>query len=157
MQRKQHRVVIAALVAAVAGATAAAQDRSEGMVEWPTSEPTRGHRSTLRWPTSTFLNVDRLEAAWTWEPNELPNQEFRTRLGSFEVMPLMIGNVVYVSTMYTRVVAPAAFTSPSACATFGGMWDTGTPLRHFRSCCRASCVGIPATPLGLLLLNRQYS
>ena len=52
-----------------------------------------------------LTNVDRLEIAWEWEPGELPLEEFRTRPGSFQAMPLMIDNVVYLSTMYARVVA----------------------------------------------------
>ena len=125
MQRKQHRVVIAALVAAVAGAPAAAQDRSEGMVEWPYVGADQAASKYSPLADIDTANVDRLEVAWAWEPNELPNQEFRTRPGSFEVMPLMIGNVVYVSTMYTRVVALDAETGEQLWAFDPEAWGTG--------------------------------
>ena len=47
-------------------------------------------------------NVDQLEIAWTWKPDELPNQESQTGPGSVEAMPLMIDTVVSLSTMYNR-------------------------------------------------------
>jgi len=50
-------------------------------------------------------NVERLAAAWSWKPNEKPLAEFGTAPGSFENTPLMIDNVLYLSTPYNRVVA----------------------------------------------------
>ncbi len=50
-------------------------------------------------------NVSRLRVAWEWKPEEKPLAEYGTRPGSFEVTPLMIDNVLYLSTMYNRVVA----------------------------------------------------
>ena len=125
MQTKQHRVVVAALVAAVAGATAAAQDRSGDMVEWPYVGADQGASKYSPLADVDVSNVETLEVAWTWEPNELPNQEFRTRPGSFEVMPLMIDNIVYVSTMYTRVVALDADTGEQLWAFDPEAWRTG--------------------------------
>jgi quinoprotein glucose dehydrogenase len=50
-------------------------------------------------------NVSRLQAVWTWKPNEAPLERFGTRPGMFENTPLMIDGVLYVSTAYNRVVA----------------------------------------------------
>jgi len=50
-------------------------------------------------------NVDRLAVAWSWKPDEKPLPEFGTAPGSFENTPLMIDNVLYLSTPYNRVVA----------------------------------------------------
>ena len=35
----------------------------------------------------------------------MPLEEYGTRPGPFQAMPIMVGNVLYLSTMYTRVVA----------------------------------------------------
>ena len=48
---------------------------------------------------------DRLAVAWEWQPGDQPLEEFGTRPGNFQNTPLMIGNVLYVSTQYNRVVA----------------------------------------------------
>ena len=49
--------------------------------------------------------VARLAVAWEWLPAEQQKQEFGTQPGNFQNTPLMIDNVLYVSTMYNRVVA----------------------------------------------------
>ena len=50
-------------------------------------------------------NVSRLLVAWEWAPAEQPRQEFGTQPGNFQNTPLMIDDVLYVSTMYNRVAA----------------------------------------------------
>jgi quinoprotein glucose dehydrogenase len=50
-------------------------------------------------------NVSRLTVAWTWKPNEGPLKEYGVQPGNFQNTPLMIDNVLYVSTPYNRVVA----------------------------------------------------
>jgi quinoprotein glucose dehydrogenase len=50
-------------------------------------------------------NVDRLAVAWEWRPDDQPLEQFGTRPGNFQNTPLMIDNVLYVSTQYNRVVA----------------------------------------------------
>src|SRR5690349_10353899 len=49
--------------------------------------------------------VRRLAPAWEWAPHEKALPDFGTRPGAFEVTPLMIDNVLYLSTPYNRVVA----------------------------------------------------
>ena len=82
-----------------------AQDSTGEMVEWPYVGADQAASKYSPLTDINTLNVNQLEIAWTWEPNELPNREFQTRPGSFEATPLMIDNVIYISTMYTRVVA----------------------------------------------------
>src|SRR5690349_3065758 len=50
-------------------------------------------------------NVSKLAVAWEWTTNEENKQEFGTQPGNFQNTPLMIDNVLYVSTPYNRVVA----------------------------------------------------
>ena len=47
----------------------------------------------------------RLGVAWQWAPREKALDEFGTRPGNFQATPLMIDNVLYLSTPYNRVVA----------------------------------------------------
>ena len=89
---------------------AAQQARDGAMVEWPVVGADQAASKYSPLTDINVSNVEDLEIVWTWEPNELPNQEFRTRPGSFEATPLMIDNVLYISTMYTRVVAVDAET-----------------------------------------------
>src|SRR5262245_66513606 len=50
-------------------------------------------------------NVARLTKAWEWATGETPNETARTRPGNFQATPLMIGDTLYLSTSYNRVVA----------------------------------------------------
>src|SRR3989442_7615357 len=49
--------------------------------------------------------VSRLQTAWEWQTREKALEPFGTRPGNFQATPLMIDNVLYVSTPYNRVVA----------------------------------------------------
>ena len=50
-------------------------------------------------------NVGRLAIAWEWKTGERASEEFGIRPGKFEATPLMIDNVLYLSTAYSRVIA----------------------------------------------------
>ncbi|MCC7127135.1 MAG: pyrroloquinoline quinone-dependent dehydrogenase [Acidobacteria bacterium] len=50
-------------------------------------------------------NVAKLEIAWEWKPDDAPLEQYGTRPGNFQNTPLMIDNVLYVSTPYNKVVA----------------------------------------------------
>jgi quinoprotein glucose dehydrogenase len=56
-------------------------------------------------------NVAGLQVAWTWKPAERALPEFGTQPGNFQNTPLMIEDVLYVSTPYNRVVALDARTA----------------------------------------------
>jgi len=75
------------------------------MVEWPY---VAGDQGAMRYSPLADLNADtvkRLELAWQWKAPDRPMPEFKTTPGSFSSTPLMINNVVYVTTNYNRLVA----------------------------------------------------
>ena len=93
--------VVAALL--VAGAVAFAPDSREQ--DWPFYGGDQGGTKF-----STLTDVDastaaRLGVAWEWSPRERNLPQFGTRPGNFQATPLMIDNVLYLSTPYNRVVA----------------------------------------------------
>jgi quinoprotein glucose dehydrogenase len=55
-------------------------------------------------------NVSQLVKVWEWGTGETPNPTTRTRPGNFQATPLMIGDTLYLSTSYNRVVALDAST-----------------------------------------------
>jgi quinoprotein glucose dehydrogenase len=74
-------------------------------VEWAVwgGDQGGGHYSALTGITRS--NVTRLRQAWIWKTGEAELKEYGTRPGMFENTPLMIDNVMYVTTPYNRVVA----------------------------------------------------
>src|SRR6185436_5466319 len=50
-------------------------------------------------------NVASLTRAWEWATGETPRSESRARPGNFQATPLMIGDTLFLSTSYNRVVA----------------------------------------------------
>ena len=117
------RVSVLAIVFATA-ALAAVQGQGR-MIEWPYVGGDQSHTKFSPAAQITPANVDQLEVAWTWEPNEMPLPEYGTRPGGFETTPLMIDNVLYVSTMYTRVVALDAETGRELWAFDPRAYETG--------------------------------
>ena len=96
---------VLALALAIAVAALAGTGAQEGTIEWPYVGGDQHHTKFSQAAQITPANVDQLEVAWTWEPQEMPLPEYGTRPGGFEGTPLMIDNVLYIATMYTRVVA----------------------------------------------------
>ena len=72
-------------------------------------------------------NVSRLAVAWEWAPAEQPQQEFGTQPGNFQNTPLMIDDVLYVSTMYNRVVALDAETGKELWSFDPKAYEDGQP------------------------------
>ena len=89
----------------VAGVPLGAQERAVEMVEWRYVGADQAASKHSPLADINASNVDRLEIAWEWQPGERPNAEYGTRPGPFQAMPLMIENVLFVTTMYNRVVA----------------------------------------------------
>ena len=75
------------------------------MLEWPYVGAEQAHTKYSVADDITVSNVDELEIAWRWDPNEKPLEAYGTRPGPFQATPVMVGNVLYLSTMYTRVAA----------------------------------------------------
>jgi quinoprotein glucose dehydrogenase len=79
-------------------------------VEWPTFG---GDLGAMKYSALTDINrgnVAQLKLAWEWATGESPTTEPRTRPGNFQATPLMIGDTLYLSTPYNRVVALNATT-----------------------------------------------
>ena len=77
----------------------------DGPIEWPYVGAQQSQTKYSAASQITRDNVDQLQIAWEWEPNEMPMPERGARPGSFQATPIMIDNVLYLSTMYNRVVA----------------------------------------------------
>ena len=82
----------------------AAQGQPQVMIEWPHtgSEPSQSKYSAAT--DITPSNVSQLELAWQWRPNEKSLAD-GTQPVNFQVTPLMIDDVLYLSTPFNRVVA----------------------------------------------------
>jgi quinoprotein glucose dehydrogenase len=91
------------LAAAVSAALAARQPRA--MQEWPVYGGDPGGTKASPLSDIDRSNVSTLAVAWEWRPEDQPLEEFGTRPGNFQNTPLMIDNVLYVSTQYNRVAA----------------------------------------------------
>ncbi len=94
-----QRFVSASLVlAAFLTAAPAAQ-------QWPhyAGDQAASHYSPL--DQITPANVGALVIAWEWKPNEKVLPQFGTRPGAFQNTPLVIDNVLYLSTPYNQVAA----------------------------------------------------
>jgi glucose dehydrogenase len=86
-------------------ALASGAQTTRPMIEWPFYG---GDQAGTKYSSAADINRDtaaRLAIAWTWKPGEKPIADVRTQPGSFENTPIMIDNVLYVSTPYNRVVA----------------------------------------------------
>ena len=101
MTQRLSTLVLVAIV--ICGVSGAAQ-------QWPhyAADQAASHYSPLDQITTS--NVSRLAIAWEWKPNEKVLPQFGTRPGAFQNTPLMIDNVLYLSTPYNQVAALDATT-----------------------------------------------
>ena len=74
-------------------------------VEWPVYGGDAGGMKYSPLADVNVSNVSQLKEAWEWLPREKALPQFGTRPGNFQTTPLMIGNTLYLSTPYNRVVA----------------------------------------------------
>jgi quinoprotein glucose dehydrogenase len=72
-------------------------------------------------------NVSTLTQAWEWTTGEQPMDAFGAQPGNFQNTPLMIDNVLYVSTPYNRVVALDAETGKEIWGYDPKAYDDGQP------------------------------
>ncbi len=93
-----------ATVAPVSTAVACSRE-PEPTTGWPFVGADQAHTKYSAADEITAANVTELEIVWTWEPKEAPLEEYGTLPGSFQATPILVGDVLYLSTMYTRVVA----------------------------------------------------
>jgi quinoprotein glucose dehydrogenase len=98
---RTRALVLAALLAAAVWPIGA----QSPMQEWPVYGGDNGGQKFSPLTDIDTSNVGGLAEVWQWRPGEGPLDALGTRPGNFQNTPLMIDNVLYVSTSYNRVVA----------------------------------------------------
>src|SRR5262245_32111525 len=91
-------------IAIVSAALLGAQGRQQVMIEWTQSGSAQSQTKYSTAADITPTNVSRLQLAWQWRPREATLSD-QTQPGNFQVTPLMIDNVLYLSTPFNRVAA----------------------------------------------------
>lgn len=97
------------------------------MVDWPVYASDQAATHYSRVGDINRGNVASLTVAWTWNTGEAPLPQFHTQPGTFENTPLMIDNVLYVSTPYNRVVALDAESGRELWSYDPHAYDAGQP------------------------------
>ncbi len=110
--QRQPGKTIGALLLTVAFALAAVAcaQGSDTTTDWPFVGSDQAHTKYSVAEEITSANVGELEIAWKWEPRERPLEAYDTQPGPFQATPIMVDGILYLSTMYTRVVALGAET-----------------------------------------------
>ena len=99
-------IALAALSGALLASTLfAGAGQPAATIEWPYVGSEQAHTKYSTAGEITVANIGEMEIVWQWRPNEKPLEEYGTRPGPFQATPIMVGNVLYLSTMYTRVAA----------------------------------------------------
>ncbi|MGE0042847.1 MAG: pyrroloquinoline quinone-dependent dehydrogenase [Vicinamibacterales bacterium] len=86
-------------------ALAGACQRAPEAVGWPVYGGDQGATKYSPLADIDRATVSRLGVAWEWRPGEEPLEQYGTTPGAFQATPLMIDNVLYVSTPYNQVAA----------------------------------------------------
>ncbi len=100
----------------------------ERMVEWSMVGGDPGNARYSPLTDINLANVNRLTVAWRWRPEERPLPEYNVVPGNFTSTPIMIDNVVYVSTNYNRVAALDADTGAVKWVYDPRAYEGGMPL-----------------------------
>lgn len=95
--------------------------------EWPAyaGDNAATHYSPLT--DITAANVSTLDTAWEWKTGEDAMPQFGTRPANFQATPLMIDDVLYLSTPYNRVVALDAETGKEKWSFDPKAYELGQP------------------------------
>jgi quinoprotein glucose dehydrogenase len=94
-----------AILCAASLSTSGSGQKGGKVVEWPAYGNDQGGTKYSPLAQVNRDNVARLQTAWQWKTGEGPLPQFGTNPGAFENTPIMIDNVLYLSTPYNRVVA----------------------------------------------------
>src|SRR5262245_11075880 len=114
---------IAGILVAVAARVAPAQAGNE----WPAWGGDPGATKFSSLTDVNRSNVARLARAWEWATGETPMPETRVRPGNFQATPLMIGDTLFLSTSYNRVVALDANTGKELWSYDPKAYEAGQP------------------------------
>lgn len=104
-----------------------AQSTHSAQVEWPFYGGDQGGAKYSELKDINTSNVSRLRVAWTWKTGEMALPQFGSRPGMFEVTPLMIDGVLYLSTPYSRLVALNAGTGELLWSYDSKAYEMGQP------------------------------
>src|SRR5260370_37318013 len=74
-------------------------------IEWPYYGGDQGGSKYSALTEINSKNVSGMHQAWMWKTGETPLEKYATRPGMFQNSPLIIANVLYLSTSYNKVVA----------------------------------------------------
>ena len=97
----KHFLATTALISCAVGCAL----ESSVPTDWPFVGSDQAHTKYSAVDEVTAANVGELQVVWRWEPNEAHLEAHGTRPGPFQATPIMVGDVLYLSTMYTRVAA----------------------------------------------------
>ncbi len=92
------------------GAFSTGQAQNDKQVDWPFYGGDQGGTKYSKLADIGTKNVSQMGVAWTWKTGETELPQYGVRPGMFEVTPLMIDDVLYLSTPYSKVVALKAGT-----------------------------------------------
>src|ERR1051325_4239652 len=95
--RAQYLAAMTLLIASTSSAQSPA--------EWPVYGRDAGATKYSPLADINRTNVAQLTLAWEWATGETPRTNPNTRPGNFQATPLMIGDTLFLSTPYNRVVA----------------------------------------------------
>src|SRR3984893_1569430 len=95
----------AACVLLAVGITGRSTSSNDRKGEWPYYGSDQASTKYSRLTQINRNNVSTLSVAWTWKTGEQELKQFGTHPGTFENTPLMIDNVLYVTTAYNQVAA----------------------------------------------------
>ncbi len=107
--------------------TAAVSTQGTPARDWPVYGGDPGGRKYSPLASITPANVAGLRTAWEWKTGEQPDKQLGTFPGAFQNTPLMIDNVLYVSTPYNRVAALDADTGREIWSFDPRAYDDGQP------------------------------
>src|SRR5215510_274018 len=99
--------------------------------EWPVYGGDAGGLKYSALTTIDRSNVSRLTVAWTWKTGEQPitppGASIPARPGQFQVTPLAIGDTLFLSTPFNRVVALDAASGRELWSYDPRAYDAGQP------------------------------
>ena len=75
------------------------------MLEWPYVGSDQANTKYSLATEITPANASDLQIVWRWDPREDALEKYGTQPSQFQATPIMIDDVLYLSTMYARVVA----------------------------------------------------
>jgi quinoprotein glucose dehydrogenase len=102
--------------------------RGSQTIDWPAWGADLAQTKYSTASDITAANVRNLELVWKWQTIDRPMPEYDLRPGPFENTPVMIDDVVYLSTSFHRIVALNAETGAQLWVFDPKTYEEGRPL-----------------------------